>query len=180
MATKARSVADKAVFALLAVGLLLGSCASGDQTVALSETDRGLMDRAVQQSLETDKVGQSRNWANPDSGHVGTVTPLRTFTKNSGRPCRDYQQTVTIGGITRLAYDTACRQPSGDWNSLDSGGLAGFDSYRPSYPPGGYAYGHHDHGYPYYRPDHYRGHFIYGPRHHHRGHGFSFGYGHYF
>ena len=29
--------------------------------------------------------------------------------------CREFQQTITVGGRTETAYGTACRQPDGDW-----------------------------------------------------------------
>ena len=37
------------------------------------------------------------------------------FKNNNGRYCREFQQTVTIGGRTAEAYGTACRQPDGSW-----------------------------------------------------------------
>lgn len=176
MLTRAYSAVTRPIFALFVIGLSLGACAGVTQTAALTETDRQPMDQAVQQSLETDMVGQSRNWRNPDGGHLGTVIVLRTFTNDAGRPCRDYQQTVTVAGRTRMAYDTACRQPTGNWNSVNFGGLAGFDSYRPSYPSARHAYSHYYNGYPYDRPGHYYGHSIYGSRYHHLGLGYPFGY----
>jgi surface antigen len=33
----------------------------------------------------------------------------------TGAYCREFQQTVTIGGKTESAYGTACRQPDGTW-----------------------------------------------------------------
>lgn len=169
-----------AIFALLAAGLLLGACTGMDRSFGLTETDRQPMDEAVQRSLEADKLGQSRNWSNPESGHVGTVIPIRTFMNSAGRPCRDYQQTVTIGGETRLAYDTACRQPAGGWHSVNFGGPAGFNSYHPPYRATEYPYGHHYQGYPYDRFDHYHDRFNYGLGRYRSGHGFSLGYGHSF
>ena len=38
---------------------------------------------------------------NPDTGHYGTVTPLRTFQDAGGQYCREFQQTITVGGQTR-------------------------------------------------------------------------------
>ena len=102
--------AARALLVLAVAGLSLGACAGTMATRLLTPADRQLMDQTVQQSLETDKVGMSRNWANPESGHLGTVTPLRTIASNPEMPCRDYQQTVTIGGETRIASDRACRQ----------------------------------------------------------------------
>jgi surface antigen len=32
-----------------------------------------------------------------------------------GAYCREFQQTVSIGGREERAYGTACRQPDGSW-----------------------------------------------------------------
>jgi len=65
--------------------------------------------------LETSKSGTAVAWRNPDTGNRGTVTPKPAFKNNNGRYCREFQQTVTIGGRTAEAYGTACRQPDGSW-----------------------------------------------------------------
>ena len=49
-----------------------------------------------------------------DSGHSGSVTPIRTY-QSAGTYCREYQQTVIIGGKQEQSYGTACRQPDGSW-----------------------------------------------------------------
>ncbi len=59
--------------------------------------------------------GNTVAWNNPDSGNSGTVTPQRTFQTAGGTYCREYQQTVRIGGHREDAYGTACRQPDGAW-----------------------------------------------------------------
>jgi surface antigen len=41
--------------------------------------------------------------------------PVRTYQAAQGQHCREYQQTVTIGGQPQQAYGTACRQPDGSW-----------------------------------------------------------------
>jgi surface antigen len=46
----------------------------------------------------------------------GTVTATRDGTDQAtGAYCREYQQTVVVGGQTQQAYGTACRQPDGSW-----------------------------------------------------------------
>ena len=60
-------------------------------------------------------LGTQIAWNNPESGHSGTVTPIREGHTSSGRYCREYQQTVTVGGRVKEAYGTACRQPDGSW-----------------------------------------------------------------
>ena len=60
-------------------------------------------------------VGETVEWFNPESGNQGTITPTREGQSTAGRYCREYQQTVTIGGQTEEAYGQACRQPDGSW-----------------------------------------------------------------
>jgi len=50
-----------------------------------------------------------------DNGASGTVTALRDGSDTAGRYCREFQQTVTIGGQSERAYGTACQQPDGAW-----------------------------------------------------------------
>ena len=76
-------------------------------------------ERTADQALETNPTGQSSTWNNPDSGNSGTFTPTRTSYTDSGQPCREYQQTVTIGGETQPAYGTACRQADGSWHIVN-------------------------------------------------------------
>ncbi|MCZ6875908.1 MAG: hypothetical protein O7G88_20660 [bacterium] len=40
---------------------------------------------------------------------------VRTYQIDSGQYCREYQQTVVIGGQEDRAFGTACRQPDGSW-----------------------------------------------------------------
>jgi surface antigen len=98
--------------------LLLG-CAGTSVNVAdrLDAADLSLIAATTQQALEKNKVGQSANWTNPANGHLGTVTPTRTLTADSGAPCRNFQQTATVEGHTILAFDRACRDAAGNWFS---------------------------------------------------------------
>jgi hypothetical protein len=58
-------------------------------------------------------IGENIVWNN--AGAYGSVTPVREGTSSAGRYCREFQQTVTIGGRTEQAYGTACMQPDGAW-----------------------------------------------------------------
>ena len=44
----------------------------------------------------------------------------RTYKTESGQYCREYQQTITVGGKTEQGYGRACRQPDGSWRIVDS------------------------------------------------------------
>ena len=96
-------------------GVLLGGLLGGAVGNALDRRDREYADRTVRQSLETSPSGTTSVWQNPDSEHSGTVTPTRTYEAANGQYCREFQQTLTVGGQTEQAYGTACRQPDGSW-----------------------------------------------------------------
>jgi surface antigen len=70
--------------------------------------------RTSQRALENSQTGEESRWRNPDNGHSGSVTPIRTLNEH-GRFCREYSNKVTIGGKTQEAYGKACRQPDGSW-----------------------------------------------------------------
>jgi len=58
-------------------------------------------------------VGESIIWQ--DGNASGSVMTTRVGASTSGRQCREFQQTVTIGGRSEQAYGTACLQPDGAW-----------------------------------------------------------------
>ena len=99
----------------IGAGAVLGAIIGSEVGKSLDRADRAYMEQTSQRSLEYDRSGTTSTWTNPDSGHSGTVTPTRTYQERSGEQCREYQQTVTIGGRTEQAYGTACRQPDGTW-----------------------------------------------------------------
>jgi len=110
----------KGQLAATAVGALLGGLAGGSVGRSLDTVDRQRIHQTTQSSLETLPSGQTTSWRNPDSGNYGTVTPQRAFTGQGGQPCREFQQTVTIGGRTEQAYGTACRQADGSWRVVSN------------------------------------------------------------
>jgi surface antigen len=99
----------------IAAGVLLGGLAGGALGSTLDAQDRRIAAQNSQNALETVPSGTTTTWRNPDSGNSGTVTPTRTFQNNSGQYCREYQQTITVGGKQEQSYGTACRQPDGTW-----------------------------------------------------------------
>ena len=100
-------------------GILAGAIAGGLIGGAIGDrmdaADRRESDRAAQQAFETAPSGQATPWTNPDSGNHGSVTPMRTFQNDNGQYCREFQQTVVIGGEEQQAHGTACRQSNGSW-----------------------------------------------------------------
>ena len=64
------------------------------------------------------RPGEVIVWESGDA--VGRVQTTRVGTSTSGRQCREFQQTVTIGGRTEQGYGTACLQPDGSWEIVDT------------------------------------------------------------
>jgi surface antigen len=95
-------------------GVLLGGLLGNQVGRSLDRADRAEMMRA-QQSAYGAPVGQQITWSNPQSGNSGTITPTRDGRDTAGNYCREFQQTVTVGGQPQQGYGTACRQPDGSW-----------------------------------------------------------------
>lgn len=104
----------------VAAGTMLGALLGSEIGRSLDKADHAAAQRTTQQALETAPSGSSSTWRNPDSGHYGTVTPTRTYESTQGQPCREFQQTVTVGGKTEQAYGTACRQADGSWKIVNT------------------------------------------------------------
>ncbi len=69
------------------------------------------------QALESNKVGQTTYWNDPD-GKAHSVTPTRTYYQDN-TPCRDFRQTVEIDGQTEIMEGKACRQSDGTWKLVN-------------------------------------------------------------
>ncbi len=98
----------------VAAGALAGAYLGNQIGSSLDKADRVQMEQASSRA-STAPIGQQISWRNPDSGNSGTITPTREGTSQAGEYCREYQQSVTVGGKTEQAYGTACRQPDGSW-----------------------------------------------------------------
>ncbi len=101
--------------AAIAVGTLLGAGIGKEVGASLDRADMAYYNQTSQQALETSRVGVQSTWANPDSGNSGTFTPTRTYQTAGGQYCREYTQTINVGGKTAEGHGTACRQPDGTW-----------------------------------------------------------------
>lgn len=93
---------------------LMGGLAGGYIGHRLDDRDKQLAAQAAAQAFESNRSGQASVWNNPDSGNSGSITPTRTYQQN-GQYCREYKQTIVVGGEPETAYGTACRQPDGTW-----------------------------------------------------------------
>lgn len=103
-----------ATIAGVAVGGLIGNQIGK----SLDDADRIKAQRAQEQALNQARVGQTITWNNPQKATGGATKITRDGQDQSGRECREYQTTVTIGGKQEQAYGTACRQPDGSWKTV--------------------------------------------------------------
>jgi surface antigen len=99
----------------IAAGTILGGLIGGAVGNRLDAADQEKANVAATQALESIPSGQSVAWRNPDSGNAGAVTPVRTYQTSSGQYCREYTQTINVGGEKHQSYGTACRQADGTW-----------------------------------------------------------------
>lgn len=100
--------------AATAGGALLGAFLGGEIGRTMDEVDRQKAEGAYQRAT-TAPVGETITWSNPDTGNQGSITPTREGTSTTGAYCREFQQTVIIGGKEEQAFGVACRQPDGAW-----------------------------------------------------------------
>lgn len=96
------------------LGVLAGGFLGSQVGKSLDEADLQYANRSTQSALDQGVSGQPVAWRNPDSGHEGTITPRPAYRQNDTY-CREFTQTITVGGQTQDAYGTACRQPDGSW-----------------------------------------------------------------
>jgi surface antigen len=87
----------------------------GQGSQVLTKTDVAYYNYASQRAMETMKAGTAAAWKNPDTGVYGTITPLRTYQREDGVYCREYQQDISIGNSLLQGDGVACRNPERVW-----------------------------------------------------------------
>ncbi len=99
-------------------GVLLGAFLGSEIGASLDTADRLQMQQAQRQAYDA-PLGDTITWNNPESGNSGSYTPVRDGQTASGNYCREYQQTIIVGGQEEQAYGTACKQPNGSWEIMN-------------------------------------------------------------
>ncbi len=82
----------------------------------LQRTDVIYAERPGQETLEYYRSGTQGRWQNPDTGNAGTITPTRTYQREDGTYCREFEQMVIAGGVSARTRGTACRRPDASWH----------------------------------------------------------------
>jgi surface antigen len=97
-------------------GALIGAFVGSSIGKSLDRADMRYHEGAVQQAYSA-PLNETINWNNPQSGHSGSVTPVREGRNaNSGGLCRQYRQTIVVDGQAETAYGTACQNADGSWS----------------------------------------------------------------
>lgn len=96
-------------------GGLLGGFLGNSVGKSLDNADRAAYEATSQRALETAQPGQALPWKNPQSGNSGTITPQNYYQNAQGQYCREYSQTIVVGGQKQDGFGKACRQPDGSW-----------------------------------------------------------------
>jgi surface antigen len=100
--------------AAVAAGTLLGAFLGREMGSSLDRSDALAAEEASRAAYAA-PLGQGVTWNNPRNGHTGTIVPAREGQDTSGNYCREFQQTIQVGGRSEQAYGRACRQPDGAW-----------------------------------------------------------------
>lgn len=96
-------------------GALLGAFAGSEIGKSLDQADMAYHQQAVEKAYGA-PLNQTISWNNPESGHSGSVTPVREGRQAStNNLCRQYKQTIVIDGKAETAIGTACQNSDGTW-----------------------------------------------------------------
>lgn len=95
-------------------GVLLGGFVGNQLGGVVDDADRKRA-AAAEQRAYTAPIGQQITWNNPQNGNSGVIVPTRDGYSPNGAYCREFQQTITVGGQQQQAYGKACQQPDGSW-----------------------------------------------------------------
>ncbi len=96
-------------------GMLLGGFAGSNIDKVNCQNARAAQQQALAPSTP---IGQTIKWNDPQSGANGSFTPTREGRSPNGEYCREYTQTIIIGGEQKQGVGRACQQPDGTWKNV--------------------------------------------------------------
>lgn len=100
------------------VGVLLGALVGSSVGSSLDKADLAYAQQAQNRAYAA-PIGQTVSWNNPQSGNSGTYTPIRDGRATNGAYCREYQQTIYVGGQQQTATGQACQNSDGSWHIIN-------------------------------------------------------------
>lgn len=104
---------SSSVIAAMGGGLVNGSIGAG-----LSQGEKRSALEAEYKALEYTASGQAVGWKGDQASHYGEVVAAQPYRVGS-QDCRQYAQTVHVGGAGATARGTACRNTDGSWSLLN-------------------------------------------------------------
>ncbi len=99
-------------------GALVGALIGSEIGKSLDRADKQYASQANYQAT-TAPIGEPITWNNPESGNSGHVVATKDGYSSSGKYCREYQQTIYVGGREESGYGVACQQPDGSWEIVN-------------------------------------------------------------
>jgi surface antigen len=94
-------------------GTIVGVLIGGAIGRSMDEADQA----CVAYTLEQAPPGHAVTWNDPGGRHY-RVVPLDSYVDASGRTCREFRTTATIGGRDQQLFGTACRDADGSWQRV--------------------------------------------------------------
>jgi len=114
------------------LGVVAGGYAGNRYGESLDCQDQQYHSQTAHEALEYQPAGRPSSWQNPDSGHSGSITPVKTWQRDNGQYCRDYTQSIVIDGKVEEAKGTACRDDSGSWQIVSNQADTKYPDYSGS------------------------------------------------
>jgi surface antigen len=99
-------------------GALLGGLLGNNIGKSLDNADMAAYSATSQKALETAQPGQALPWRNAQSGNSGSITPSNYYQNPQGQYCREYTQSIVVGGQKKEGFGKACRQQDGTWQII--------------------------------------------------------------
>jgi surface antigen len=101
----------------IAAGTLLGGMLGKSIGASLDKADQAYHSNAYERAFESSNLDKPVSWENKESGNKGSVTPTKTY-QVAGNECKEYKESVTVGGEVYEEVGKACKQPDGTWKVM--------------------------------------------------------------
>jgi surface antigen len=100
----------------IGAGAVTGAYLGAQIGKSMDMQDRARMNNA----FENNAVGQPAYWQNSNTGVAYDITPVHNVSYDGNPYCREYRSTAIINGKHQQIYGTACRQPDGSWQIVNT------------------------------------------------------------
>jgi|APFre7841882724_1041349.scaffolds.fasta_scaffold75301_2 surface antigen len=87
----------------------------------MSQEDRQIYKRTLDEALNSGTVGQTKHWSNPETGNSGSVKVIKDFSRQESA-CRRVETFAQTKSLKNRARWNFCKQPSGEWKVVTSEG----------------------------------------------------------